>query len=118
MPADIADIVNIIETNVNNEQRFVSDAEEVAVKHFSTNAGSGSGSGSGGSMRLSKDTAEEILFAEPTFSERFKRYLVVVIYFCGLCGLGFFLSVYHLFFWDSKMPPVYKPTNKKPVHIY
>ncbi|EDW06706.1 uncharacterized protein Dmoj_GI15262 [Drosophila mojavensis] len=57
---------------------------------------------------------EEIVFAEPTCSERFARYFVLVIYLCGLCSLGFFLSIYHLFFWDSRMPPVFKGQKKPP----
>lgn len=57
---------------------------------------------------------EEIVFAEPTCSERFARYFVIVIYLCGLCSLGFFLSIYHIFFWDSRMPPVFKGQKKPP----
>lgn len=60
---------------------------------------------------------DEVLFAEPTFSEKFFRYLVIVIYLGGLSSLGLFLSMYYIFFWDSRMPPVYKPTKKPPVFL-
>lgn len=55
---------------------------------------------------------DDILFPEPTFSERFMRYLMIGIYLGGLSSLGFFLSIYYIFFWDSRMPPVYKPAKK------
>lgn len=60
---------------------------------------------------------DEVLFKEPTFSEKFFRYLVIVIYLGGLSSLGFFLSIYYIFFWDSSMPPIYKPTKKPPTFI-
>lgn len=62
------------------------------------------------------DERDEFFFAKPTFSERFARYFVIVIYLCGLCSMGFFLSIYYIFFWDSRMPPTYKPAIiKKPL---
>ncbi|XP_013111039.1 uncharacterized protein LOC106089659 [Stomoxys calcitrans] len=57
---------------------------------------------------------DDVLFPEPTFSEKFMRYLTIAIYLGGLSSLGFFLSIYYIFFWDSRMPPVYKPTKKPP----
>lgn len=56
--------------------------------------------------------SDDVLFPEPTFSERFMRYLTIGIYLGGLSSLGFFLSIYYIFFWDSRMPPVYKPAKK------
>lgn len=44
--------------------------------------------------------------------ERMLKYLFVVVYLMALSGLGFGLSFYYLFFWDSTMPPVYKPQKK------
>lgn len=58
---------------------------------------------------------DEILAHRPTFSERCIRYVMVLIYLCGLCSLGFVLSIYHIFFWDSRMPPLHKSMiMKKP----
>ncbi|XP_017074313.1 uncharacterized protein LOC108109990 [Drosophila eugracilis] len=120
--ANLAKIVNLIESNVRAEEAEV--CEEAASK-------GSTGSGSGSSVRLASSSAprrsacatsyvpkspqlEEIVFAEPTCTERFARYFVIVIYLCGLCCLGFFLSIYHIFFWDSRMPPVYKGQKKAP----
>ncbi|EDW51428.1 uncharacterized protein LOC6619904 [Drosophila sechellia] len=119
--ANLAKIVNLIESNVKSE--------EVEVLEDAVRGSTGTGSGS--SVRLASSSAprrsacatsyvpkspqlEEIVFAEPTCTERFARYFVIVIYLCGLCSLGFFLSIYHIFFWDSRMPPVYKGQKKGP----
>ncbi|XP_061399107.1 uncharacterized protein LOC133334805 [Musca vetustissima] len=61
---------------------------------------------------------DDILFPEPTFSEKFLRYLMVGIYLGGLSGLGFVLSIYYIFFWDSRMPPVYKPAKKATTTLF
>lgn len=117
--ANLAKIVNLIESNVKSE--------DVEVLEEAVRGSTGTGSGS--SVRLASSSAprrsacatsyvpkspqlEEIVFAEPTCTERFARYFVIVIYLCGLCSLGFFLSIYHIFFWDSRMPPVYKGQKK------
>jgi len=119
--ANLAKIVNLIESNVKSE--------DVEVLEEAVRGSTGTGSGS--SVRLASSSAprrsacatsyvpkspqlEEIVFAEPTCTERFARYFVIVIYLCGLCSLGFFLSIYHIFFWDSRMPPVYKGQKKGP----
>lgn len=34
------------------------------------------------------------------------RMFVVAMYVCLVSGLGFLFALYHLFFWDSTMPPV------------
>ncbi|EDV46011.1 uncharacterized protein LOC6551350 [Drosophila erecta] len=119
--ANLAKIVNLIESNVRSEE---AEVLEEAVR-------GSTGTGSGSSVRLASSSAprrsacatsyvpkspqlEEIVFAEPTCTERFARYFVIVIYLCGLCCLGFFLSIYHIFFWDSRMPPVYKGQKKAP----
>eukprot|EP00099_Drosophila_melanogaster_P001390 NP_001096959.1 inaF-C [Drosophila melanogaster] len=119
--ANLAKIVNLIESNVKSE--------DVEVLEEAVRGSTGTGSGS--SVRLASSSAprrsacatsyvpkspqlEEIVFAEPTYTERFARYFVIVIYLCGLCSLGFFLSIYHIFFWDSRMPPVYKGQKKGP----
>ncbi|EDX02491.1 uncharacterized protein LOC6525548 [Drosophila yakuba] len=121
--ANLAKIVNLIESNVKSEE---AEVLEEAVR-----GSTGTGSGSSSSVRLASSSAprrsacatsyvpkspqlEEIVFAEPTCTERFARYFVIVIYLCGLCCLGFFLSIYHIFFWDSRMPPVYKGQKKGP----
>lgn len=44
--------------------------------------------------------------------ERMLKLLFVVVYLVALSGLGCTLSFYYLFFWDSTMPPVYKPQKK------
>lgn len=44
--------------------------------------------------------------------EKMLKFLFVVIYLMALSGLGCALSFYYLFFWDSTMPPVYKPQKK------
>ncbi|KAH8235542.1 hypothetical protein KR032_002138 [Drosophila birchii] len=123
--ANLAKIVNIIESNVRAEAAEESEAEE-QVTAAQVPRGSASRS-----VRLASSSAprrsacatsyvpkapqlEEIVFAEPTCTERFARYLVIVIYLCGLCCLGFFLSIYHIFFWDSRMPPVFKGQKKAP----
>ncbi|XP_015041021.1 uncharacterized protein inaF-C [Drosophila pseudoobscura] len=113
--ANLAKIVNIIESNVRADD---CDEEELEASKAST---------SGSSVRLASSSAprrstcsyvpkspqlEEIVFAKPTCTERFARYFVIVIYLCGLCCLGFFLSIYHIFFWDSRMPPVFKGQKK------
>ncbi|XP_016967754.1 uncharacterized protein LOC108036253 [Drosophila biarmipes] len=124
--ANLAKIVNLIESNVKAEGET-----EVAEERPRGSGGTGSGVASSSSVRLASSSAprrsacatsyvpkspqlEEIVFAEPTCTERFARYFVIVIYLCGLCCLGFFLSIYHIFFWDSRMPPVYKGQKKGP----
>ncbi|XP_041449926.1 uncharacterized protein LOC121404465 [Drosophila obscura] len=118
--ANLAKIVNIIESNVRADDR---DEEQQQLEASKGAASSGSSS----SVRLASSSAprrstcsyvpkspqlEEIVFAKPTCMERFARYFVIVIYLCGLCCLGFFLSIYHIFFWDSRMPPVFKGQKK------
>ncbi|XP_044252011.1 uncharacterized protein inaF-C [Drosophila takahashii] len=127
--ANLAKIVNLIESNVRTEEAEGDSCEETA--RGSTETGTGSGSSSSRSVRLASSSAprrsacatsyvpkspqlEEIVIAPPTCTERFARYFVIVIYLCGLCCLGFFLSIYHIFFWDSRMPPVYKGQKKGP----
>ncbi|XP_037723449.1 uncharacterized protein LOC119555868 [Drosophila subpulchrella] len=124
--ANLAKIVNLIESNVRAEEET-----EVGEETAKGSSGTGTGTGGGSSVRLASSSAprrsacatsyvpkspqvEEIVFAEPTCTERFARYFVIVIYLCGLCCLGFFLSIYHIFFWDSRMPPVYKGQKKGP----
>lgn len=119
--ANLAKIVNIIGSNVRAEEA----AAEEDVAHIEPRGSVGR------SVRLASSSAprrsgcatsyvpkapqlEEIVFAEPTCTERFARYFVIVIYLCGLCCLGFFLSIYHIFFWDSRMPPVFKGQKKAP----
>ncbi|XP_017468770.1 PREDICTED: uncharacterized protein LOC108360837 [Rhagoletis zephyria] len=133
---NLAKIVNIIETsaNTNNDNSGGGDNEDegaimaamaAELAAATTSAASGSlrrgarpttvriSTGHLPSYRLHE--ADEILAHKPTFSERFIRYLMVLIYLCGLCSLGFVLSIYHIFFWDSRMPPVHKSMiMKKP----
>ncbi|XP_020802727.1 uncharacterized protein LOC110179494 [Drosophila serrata] len=126
--ANLAKIVNIIESNVRAEAETEQTEAEAETEEqvAATQVPRGSASRS---VRLASSSAprrsacatsyvpkapqlEEIVFAEPTCTERFARYLVIVIYLCGLCCLGFFLSIYHIFFWDSRMPPVFKGQKK------
>lgn len=44
--------------------------------------------------------------------DKLLKVLFVVVYLMALSGVGFVLSIYYLFFWDSTMPPVYKPQKK------
>lgn len=128
--ANLAKIVNIIGSGVREEPPM--EATEAAP------GGAGAGAGAAPTARVASSARsvrlassgmprrsaysyvpkspqlEEIVFAEPTCSERFARYFVIVIYLCGLCSLGFFLSIYHIFFWDSRMPPVFKGQKKPP----
>lgn len=123
--ANLAKIVNIIGSGVREEPpveataaatggaadpaaRVASSARSVRL------ASSGMPRRSAYSYVPKSPQLEEIVFAEPTCSERFARYFVIVIYLCGLCSLGFFLSIYHIFFWDSRMPPVFKGQKKPP----
>lgn len=112
--ADPLKIVNIIlpATAANNNN----DKENESTTNSEENIRSSSSS-SGGYVPPRADLNDEILFAEPSFSDKFFRYLVIVIYLGGLSSLGFLLSIYYIFFWDSRMPPVYKPTKKPPVFI-
>ncbi|KAH8265658.1 hypothetical protein KR038_005927 [Drosophila bunnanda] len=130
--ANLAKIVNIIESNVRAEAEAGAGAEAKQTEQEEQATASQVPRGSGShSVRLASSSAprrsacatsyvpkapqlEEIVFAEPTCTERFARYLVIVIYLCGLCCLGFFLSIYHIFFWDSRMPPVFKGQKKAP----
>ena len=111
-------IVNIIlpKSNENSADNVTSDTSDTRSASTSTNASSTTSS-SAGYVPPRNTKSDEILFAEPTFSEKFFRYLVVVIYLGGLSSLGFILSIYYLFFWDSRMPPVFKPTKKPPVFM-
>ncbi|XP_017061628.1 uncharacterized protein LOC108101701 [Drosophila ficusphila] len=129
--ANLAKIVNLIETSASaRAEEEDRDKEKGQEERARGSAGSG-GTPSGSSVRLASSSAprrsacatsyvpkspqlEEIVFAEPTCTEKFARYFVIVIYLCGLCSLGFFLSIYHIFFWDSRMPPVYKGQKKAP----
>ncbi|XP_067638987.1 uncharacterized protein inaF-C [Eurosta solidaginis] len=127
MAENLAKIVNIIETSVTNPENDegsimpgATDASTVAATP-STSLKRGSrpttiqvSTGHLPSYRLHE--AEEIMAHKPTFSERCIRYIMVLIYICGLCSLGFVLSIYHIFFWDSRMPPVHKSMiQKKPL---
>lgn len=113
--ADPLKIVNIIlpATAANNNN----DKDDNSSTNAEENLRSSTNSSSGGYVPPRADLNDDILFAEPTFSEKFFRYLVIVIYLGGLSSLGFLLSIYYIFFWDSRMPPVYKPTKKPPVFI-
>lgn len=115
-------IVNIILPKTNeNAADNVSSERDTRSSSASNNASSSSPatstSSSSGYVPPRATKSDEVLFAEPTFSEKFFRYIVVVIYLGGLSSLGFILSIYYLFFWDSRMPPVFKPTKKPPVFM-
>lgn len=126
MAENLAKIVNIIETSVNNNNddgdqgtaATESAAEPAAINTPSESRGSRPttvriSTGHLPSYRLHE--VEEILAHKPTFSERCIRYVMVLIYICGLCSVGFVLSIYHIFFWDSRMPPLHKSMiMKKP----
>lgn len=116
---NLAKIVNIIGSNVREEQ--AEPEREPPREHSAIGSTRSVRLASSGTPRRAaycyvpkSPQLEEIVFAEPTCSERFARYFVLVIYLCGLCSLGFILSVYHLFFWDSRMPPVFKGQKKPP----
>jgi len=110
--ANLAKIVNLIGSNVRDEdeQPTISVPSSKSVRL----ASSGTPRRSAYSYIPKSPQLDEIVFAEPTCSERFARYFVIVIYLCGLCCLGFFLSIYHIFFWESRMPPVFKGQKKPP----
>lgn len=121
--ANLAKIVNIIGSNVREEPPMEATAAPGAAAGAAAAptaartvrlASSGMPRRSAYSYVPKSPQLEEIVFAEPTCSERFARYFVIVIYLCGLCSLGFFLSIYHMFFWDSRMPPVFKGQKKPP----
>ncbi|XP_050332561.1 uncharacterized protein LOC126760738 [Bactrocera neohumeralis] len=126
MAENLAKIVNIIESSVNNNNddgvedtaTAESAAESAAISPPSESRGSRPttvriSTGHLPSYRL--HDVDEILAHKPTFSERCIRYVMVLIYLCGLCSLGFVLSIYHFFFWDSRMPPLHKSMiMKKP----
>lgn len=117
--ANLAKIVNIIGSNVREEPPMEATAAPGAAAAPTAArtvrlASSGMPRRSAYSYVPKSPQLEEIVFAEPTCSERFARYFVIVIYLCGLCSLGFFLSIYHMFFWDSRMPPVFKGQKKPP----
>ncbi|XP_030378854.1 uncharacterized protein LOC115627347 [Scaptodrosophila lebanonensis] len=107
--ANLVKIVNIIESNVKGDEPDSPKAAPIGVRFSGVAPRRTTISYVPKSPQL-----EEIVFAEPTFTERFARYFVIVIYLCGLCSLGFFLSIYHVFFWDSRMPPVFKGLKKPP----
>ncbi|XP_034477749.1 uncharacterized protein LOC117784192 [Drosophila innubila] len=109
--ANLAKIVNLIGSNARDEEQPT--IQSVSSKSVRL-ASSGTPRRSAYSYVPKSPQLEEIVFAEPTCSERFARYFVIVIYLCGLCCLGFFLSIYHIFFWDSRMPPVFKGQKKTP----
>lgn len=126
MAENLAKIVNIIESSVNNNS---DDGDEgtaaagSAAEAAATNTPSESKGSRPSTVRISTGhlpsyrlhEADEILAHRPTFSERCIRYVMVLIYLCGLCSLGFVLSIYHIFFWDSRMPPLHKSMiMKKP----
>ncbi|KAH8267584.1 hypothetical protein KR026_007677 [Drosophila bipectinata] len=116
--ANLAKIVNIIESNVRAEEEADTAKTSSSSSSSSVRLASSSAprrSGVSASYVPKTPQLEEIIFAEPTCTERFARYFVIVIYLCGLCCLGFFLSIYHIFFWDSRMPPVFKGQKKAPV---
>ena len=56
---------------------------------------------------LTSSLDELIVHKQPTLSERLTRYMMVVIYLGGLSMLGFLLSIYYIYFWDSRQPPAY-----------
>ncbi|EDV91831.1 uncharacterized protein LOC6566260 [Drosophila grimshawi] len=109
---NLAKIVNLIGSNVQDEEPaaniVIGSSRNIRL------ASSGIPRRSTYSYIPKSPQLEEIIFAEPTFSERFARYFVIVIYLCGLCSLGFILSIYHFFAWDSRMPPVFKGQKKAP----
>ncbi|KAH8315410.1 hypothetical protein KR067_004508 [Drosophila pandora] len=117
--ANLAKIVNIIESNVRAEEEAQADTAKTSSSSSSSvrlaSSSAPRRSGVSASYVPKTPQLEEIIFAEPTCTERFARYFVIVIYLCGLCCLGFFLSIYHIFFWDSRMPPVFKGQKKAPV---
>ncbi|BFG02969.1 uncharacterized protein DMAD_02330 [Drosophila madeirensis] len=116
--ANLAKIVNIIESNVrpdDEEEEEQQQASKVSASSSSVRLASSSAPRRSACSYVPKSPQlEEIFFAKPTCSERFARYFIIVIYICGLCCLGFFLSIYHIFFWDSRMPPVFKGQKKGP----
>ncbi|EDW78229.1 uncharacterized protein Dwil_GK16287 [Drosophila willistoni] len=110
--ANLAKIVNLIESNVKTEEQSFSP---IGSSSNSVRLASSSAPRRSTCSYIPKTPQlEEIIFAEPTCTERFARYFVLIIYLCGLCSLGFFLSIYHVFFWDSRMPPVFKGQKKSP----
>ncbi|KAM8721159.1 hypothetical protein ACLKA7_007088 [Drosophila subpalustris] len=111
--ANLAKIVNLIGSNVKDEEPVTSQRHTVSSKSVRL-ASSGMPRRSAYSYVPKSPQLDEIVFAPPTCSERFARYFVIVIYLCGLCCLGFLLSIYHIFFWDSRMPPVFKGQKKSP----
>lgn len=56
----------------------------------------------------SKENEDEV---ESFLDSKIFRIICVVLYLTGVSGLGFMVSIYHLFFWDSKMPQYH--INKK-----
>ncbi|XP_068141086.1 uncharacterized protein inaF-C [Drosophila tropicalis] len=110
--ANLAKIVNLIESNVKTEEQSFSP---IGSSSNSVRLASSSAPRRSTCSYIPKTPQlEEIIFAEPTCTERFARYFVLIIYLCGLCSLGFILSIYHVFFWDSRMPPVFKGQKKSP----
>ncbi|XP_070064063.1 uncharacterized protein inaF-C [Drosophila virilis] len=106
---NLAKIVNLIGSNVRDQEpSSIGSSRSVRL------ASSGTPRRAAYSYVPKSPQLEEIVFAEPTCSERFARYFILVIYLCGLCSLGFILSIYHIFFWDSRMPPVFKGPKKPP----
>ncbi|XP_055903761.1 uncharacterized protein LOC129939679 [Eupeodes corollae] len=43
---------------------------------------------------------------EDFFQSKLFRLITLAIYLGGVGGLGFTLAVYHIFLWDSAMPPL------------
>ncbi|KAM7349289.1 uncharacterized protein ACRADG_008294 isoform 2-T2 [Cochliomyia hominivorax] len=120
--ADPLKVVNILlppntANNDNNNNKDNNSEGSSEDNERNNSASNNSGTGAGGYVPPRSELKDDVLYTEPTFSEKFFRYLVIVIYLGGLSSLGFFLSIYYIFFWDSHMPPVYKPTKKPPVFI-
>ncbi|XP_060663250.1 uncharacterized protein LOC132796191 [Drosophila nasuta] len=122
--ANLAKIVNLIGSNVREEEQPPQQQQQQQQQQPRQQSARSARSvrlASSGTPRRStysyvpkSPQLEDIVFAEPTCSERLARYFVIVVYLCGLCCLGFFLSIYHIFFWDSRMPPVFKGQKKSP----
>ncbi|XP_017849975.1 uncharacterized protein LOC108604916 [Drosophila busckii] len=111
--ANLANIVNILGSNVRDESSPQGGRTPLGSSRNVRLASSGQPRRSACSSYVPKSPQlEEIILAEPSCTERFARYFVIVIYLCGLCSLGFFLSIYHVFFWESRMPPVFKGQKK------
>lgn len=66
--------------------------------------------------KSSGSTKDPVIFneAKRTNESKVFRLFAVIAYICVVSGLGMMLAMYHLFFWDSRMPPV--PVIQERVH--